>query len=214
MKKNILASLLLATCFLEGNAYVLVKKYRYFGPEVAQYIDLGRITATTWTNLSGFKEIEKKAANNGVSIFKLRVNGFSVLQLALLNHMEWNPEYRKKTEEVLDYMLSKIPAECLNECVEGSYSSDIFYGTAVAVAALRSPLYLTKILGHPKFDATNFLMAHPCGRPECEMTAECMSLTPRRCVKLLSSKSSGYDDAAVLIHILEQAFPNDVKQQD
>jgi hypothetical protein len=219
MKKNIALVLLLATGFsqIKSNDSVLVRSCFGFGPEVAQPIDIKSITGETffslpldfYTNLAKVKEIEEKLARKNINIFKLRIDGFSVLQLTILRYdSAWYDEYKKKAEEVFNYLLSKISAECLNEFVEGSYTGGIYYGTAVAVAALRSSVYFKKIVHHPQFNPTNFLTARSCG-PTCTMTDECMSVTPQRCLKLLSWRRRSSIDAELLIYAIRDAFPSE-----
>ncbi len=114
-------------------------------------------------NLATFKEIEKRLKAANLDIFKLRSNGFSLLQRAirgchdsLVTHWKSAPT-KENSDDFIDYILSKISAEDLNGYVTTSWETGVYYGTAAVVAALRSPSCFEKIINHPLFDKTTFL---------------------------------------------------------
>jgi hypothetical protein len=174
-------------------------------------------------SLSEFKIVETQFSTAGFSIFNIRICGLSLLQWTIYVSEDWNSETSQR-REVIEYLLSKVTPAQLNEFVKTSWTTDfggMYFGTTVAVAAIRSPWCLEKILNHPYFDPTNFLTTRECDVLFCEGYRRYTSETPASCLQIADHKqrgggfspSYGRENAHLLVEMLEKdtrLWPNGI----
>jgi hypothetical protein len=210
MKKNIAFTLLLTTWFLQSEETVqncaLVVDGKLLPCEYIVSLKEVR-SCIEKHDLETFKQIEAKFANYRFRIFNVWINGFPLSQkilFSLYDEYDWyNPGVtQKKSDAFLDYILSVITKEELNQCMLTNFICRRWYGSAVAIAALNSPRALKKILNHKDFDPTSFLEGLADENDDTSMTLE-------QCVQILESKSlyeqssNEREKAGILLAILK-----------
>ena len=242
MKKNILASLLLATGFLHAEA-TTIDPYenapRLSSPdhdcgifvgdkwksyeEIVTTEDFGKCLSRTY-DLEFFKDLEKRFQAKGLRIYSARLYGKTPLQQVMKFYEEDidNGKIAKEQADALfDYILSQMTTNEINECVETAYEPGIYYGTHAAFAAMHSATCLRKILARPDFDPSNFLSSRVALHHRVERWQPFWSLTPQQCVDILIYQLNGYEyqkrnarliHAELLITLLKEAFPNQCSQ--
>jgi hypothetical protein len=174
-------------------------------------------------SLRAFTRVEEKFLEKELSIFNARIDGLSFLQYLISVYEPFYSSEKKEASkrqrcEVIEHVLKKVTSQQLNEFVETSHADDfggIYFGTAVAFAAINSPWCLSKILAHPLFDPTNFVT-----KREYPEVSFFYSETPASCLALARDKQSGggeiprygRENAHLLVEMLEndaRLWPND-----
>lgn len=119
-------------------------------------------------DIPAFEKLEKECNEKGHSLYRLRRGGFSLLQEVIEFHKEAGVECfasttREQSDAFVKYILERVSAEDLNGIVPTSWrrNSGIYYGTAAAFAACKSPSCLKMILADPRFNPENFVKSHP-----------------------------------------------------
>ncbi len=198
MKKNILASLLLATALaysdetsqnLYNHSYVLSEN----GQKIAyEYVVSTQELYQCFkdADLAAFKTCQKRFEERGLRIFSIIIHGTPLLALAIGSVTNWQNPGRT---ELFDYIVSQVTVEELNMCHNVDFTT--YLVPAVAFAALTSPYCLNAILKHPLLDATSFFTES--------------ALTPEKCIALLQNSQVSInvkDDSKKLIEILKKQF--------
>lgn len=238
MKKNILASLLLATCFVQAgetpndpyeNAPRLSSPDQNCGIKVGgkwrDYKDIvttdvfGKCLSRNY-DLELFKNIEKRFQAAGLHIYSARLYGKTPLQQVMKFYEEdiaTGKISKEQANALFDYILSQMTTNELNECVETAYEPGIYYGTHAAFAATHSATCLKKIAARPDFDPSNFFSSRVALHHRFERWQPFWSLTPQGCVEILiwqcnNSFYKYHRNPELLIKTLKDTFPNQFSQ--
>ncbi len=237
MKKSLVVSLLLITCFLQAdeptndpyeNAPRLSSPDNDCGIEVngewRDYKDIvttedfGNCLSRTY-DLELFKDLEKRFQAVGLHIYSARLCGKTPLQQVMKFYEEdiaTGKISKEQADALFDYILSQMTTNELNECVETAYAKGIYYGTHAAFAAMHSATCLKKIAARPDFDPSNFFSSRVEIHHRFERWQPFWSLTPQGCVEILIWRNNSFykyhRNPELLIKTLKDTFPNQFSQ--
>ena len=209
MKKNLLVSLLLTTCFIHAeettndpyeNAPRLYSPNHDCGIEVnGEWRDYKDIVTTEdfakclsrTYDVELFKDLEKRFQAAGLRIYAARLYGITPLQQVMKFYEDdiYNGKIaREQADALFDYILSQMTTTEINECVETAYEPGTYYGTHAAFAAMHSATCLKKILARPDFDPSNFFSSRVALHHRIERWQPFWSLTPQECLERLERR--------------------------